>query len=178
MTSTGSLRKPTLPSSRSKNPAEVDVEDLLTVAARMSMDPVAARAIVDDTLARAHSTAEDALESFAAQAPAIRAHLGMAPNQPTTMMYLHCATDKASIEQGRRYAGEQSWAARNHYAVWNAPSFEGVPGYEDYAKVFRQGADLSEDKATAAEDGHLIGTPEEIIEKIRRTQENQGATRP
>lgn len=102
---------------------------------------------------------------------AIRAHLGMAPNQPTTMMYLHCATDKASIEQGRRYAGEQSWAARNHYAVWNAPSFEGVPGYEDYAKVFRQGADLSEDKATAAEDGHLIGTPEEIIEKIRRTQE-------
>jgi alkanesulfonate monooxygenase SsuD/methylene tetrahydromethanopterin reductase-like flavin-dependent oxidoreductase (luciferase family) len=101
----------------------------------------------------------------------IRASMGLPPNQPTTMMYLHCATDRESLERGRRFAGEQSWAARNHYAVWNAPSFEGVAGYEDYAKVFRQGATLDEDKATAAEDGHLIGTPDELIEKIRRTQE-------
>lgn len=102
---------------------------------------------------------------------AIRAQKGLAPNQPTTMMYLHCTADREANEQARRYAGEQAWAARNHYAVWNAPSFEGIPGYEDYAKVFAQGRDLSEDKATAAEDGHIIGTPDEIIKKIQRTQE-------
>lgn len=113
----------------------------------------------------------DVMAKGVARFNAIRAGMGLPPNQPTTMMYLHCATDRESIERGRRFAGEQSWAARNHYAVWNAPSFEGVAGYEDYAKVFRQGAELAEDKATAAEDGHLIGTPDEIIEKIRRTQE-------
>lgn len=113
----------------------------------------------------------DVMAKGVARFNTIRAQHGLPPNQPTTMMYLHCATDRESIERGRRYAGEQSWAARNHYAVWNAPSFADVPGYEDYAKVFRQGAELAEDKATAAEDGHLIGTPDEIIEKIRRTQE-------
>ncbi|MGD9751268.1 MAG: LLM class flavin-dependent oxidoreductase [Acidimicrobiia bacterium] len=113
----------------------------------------------------------DVMAKGVARFNAIRAGMGLAPNQPTTMMYLHCATDRDSIERGRRFAGEQSWAARNHYAVWNAPSFEGVPGYEDYAKVFRQGAELAEEQATAAEDGHLIGTPDEIIEKIQRTQQ-------
>jgi alkanesulfonate monooxygenase SsuD/methylene tetrahydromethanopterin reductase-like flavin-dependent oxidoreductase (luciferase family) len=102
---------------------------------------------------------------------AIRAIKGLPPNQPTTMMYLHCSADREANEQARRYAGEQAWAARNHYAVWNAPDFAGVEGYEDYAKVFAQGRELEEDKAQAAEDGHIIGTPDEIIEKLQRTQE-------
>lgn len=101
----------------------------------------------------------------------VRASKGLAPNQPTTMMYLHCSTDPDELAKGYRYAQEQSWAARNHYAVWNAPDFAGVPGYEDYAKVFVQGRELSEDDAKVAEDGHLIGTPEQLIEKIQRVQE-------
>lgn len=102
---------------------------------------------------------------------AIRRAKDLEPNQPTVMMYLHCSADREANEQGRRYAGEQSWAARNHYAVWNAPDFSGVPGYEDYAKVFAQNRELSEDKAKVGEDGHIIGTPDEIIEKIQRVQE-------
>jgi alkanesulfonate monooxygenase SsuD/methylene tetrahydromethanopterin reductase-like flavin-dependent oxidoreductase (luciferase family) len=102
---------------------------------------------------------------------AIRAAKGLEPNQPTTMMYLHCSTDPDELAKGQRYAGEQAWAARNHYAVWNAPSFEGVPGYEDYAKVFAQGRELAEDKAKVQEDGHLVGTPDQLIEKLARVQE-------
>jgi len=102
---------------------------------------------------------------------AIRATKKMAPNQPTTMMYLHCSKDRAELEKGYRYAAEQVWAARNHYAVWNAEDFSGVAGYEDYAKSFRQGKDFTEEKTKLAEDGHLIGTPEELIAKIARTQE-------
>ena len=102
---------------------------------------------------------------------AIRTLKGLPPNQPTTMMYLHCSADREDNERARRFAGEQAWAARNHYAVWNAPDFAGVEGYEDYAKVFAQGRELEEDKAKAAEDGHIIGTPDEIIEKLQRTQE-------
>ena len=101
---------------------------------------------------------------------AIRRKNGLAPNQPTVMMYLHCSRDPDEIARARTYAAEQGWAARNHYAVWNAPSFEGVPGYEDYAKVFRQGRELREDESILSEDSHLIGTPEEILEKIERVQ--------
>ncbi|MGE0383142.1 MAG: LLM class flavin-dependent oxidoreductase [Gammaproteobacteria bacterium] len=102
---------------------------------------------------------------------AIRKIKGLPPNQPTTMMYLHCSKDPAELEKGRRYVAEQTWAARNHYAVWNAPDFAGVAGYEDYAKVFRQGREVAVEKVKFSEDGHLIGTPDELIAKIRRTQE-------
>jgi alkanesulfonate monooxygenase SsuD/methylene tetrahydromethanopterin reductase-like flavin-dependent oxidoreductase (luciferase family) len=113
----------------------------------------------------------DVMARGVAKFNAVRALKGLPPNQPTTMMYLHCSADREANEQARRYAGEQAWAARNHYAVWNAPSFAGVEGYEDYAKVFAQGRELEEHKAKAAEDGHIIGTPDEIIEKLERTQE-------
>ena len=101
---------------------------------------------------------------------AVRAQNGLAPNQPTTLMYMHCSNDESELEHARRYAAEQGWAARNHYAVWNAPSFDGVPGYEDYAKVFRQGRELREEESILSEDSHLIGTPDQILEKIEQVQ--------
>lgn len=101
---------------------------------------------------------------------AIRATKGLAPNQPSVMMYLHCAKDKAEIEKGHRYAAEQMEAARNHYAVWNGPDFANMPGYEIYAKVFNQGGPAPAPNSQIHEDGHLIGTPEQILEKIQRVQ--------
>jgi alkanesulfonate monooxygenase SsuD/methylene tetrahydromethanopterin reductase-like flavin-dependent oxidoreductase (luciferase family) len=86
------------------------------------------------------------------------------------MMYLHCSRDKDELARARKEAGEQGWAARNHYAVWNAPSFADAPGYEDYAKVFKQGRELGENESILSEDCHLIGTPEEILEKIAHVQ--------
>ncbi len=58
---------------------------------------------------------------------AIRAQKGMPPDQPTCMMYLHCSRDGDELARARRHAAEQGWAARNHYAVWNAPSFADAP---------------------------------------------------
>lgn len=101
---------------------------------------------------------------------AIRASKGLAPNQPTVMMYLHCAKDQASIERGHRYAAEQMEAARNHYAVWNGPDFSKMPGYEVYAKVFNQAGGAPAANSQVHEDGHLIGTPDQLIEKIARVQ--------
>ena len=70
------------------------------------------------------------------------------------------------LYRGQKLSDVQGWAARNHYAVWNASSFEDAPGYEDYAKVFRQGRELGENESILSEDCHLIGSPEEILEKI------------
>lgn len=113
----------------------------------------------------------EVMASQVAKFNVIRAKKGLEPNQPTTMMYLHCSTDPDELAKGQRYAGEQAWAARNHYAIWNSPDFSTVPGYEDYAKAFAQGRELSEDRAKVFEDGHLIGTPDQLIEKIQRVQE-------
>lgn len=117
------------------------------------------------------ATSLDTMAKGVGKFNAIRRQHGLPPNQPTVMMYLHCSHDQDEVARARTYAAEQGWAARNHYAVWNAPSFEGVPGYEDYAKVFRQGRELREDESILSEDSHLIGTPKEIIEKIRRVQQ-------
>jgi len=105
---------------------------------------------------------------------ALRAKYGFEPSQPTAMLYLHCSHDPAEIEKGHRYAAEQMWAARNHYAVWNTPGFEGVKGYEDYAKVFAAlGAEdgQAEGEGRLPESSELVGTPEQIYEKIKLLQE-------
>ena len=113
----------------------------------------------------------DVMAKGVAKFNAVRAENGLPPNQPTTLMYMHCSNDEDELARARQYAAEQGWAARNHYAVWNAPSFEGVPGYEDYAKVFRQGRELREEESILSEDSHLIGTPEQLLEKIAHVQE-------
>ncbi|MBM3621079.1 MAG: LLM class flavin-dependent oxidoreductase [Alphaproteobacteria bacterium] len=117
------------------------------------------------------ATSLEVMAKGVARFNAIRRKNGLPPNQPTVMMYLHCSTDKAEIARARTYAAEQGWAARNHYAVWNAEAFENVPDYEDYAKAFRQGRELQENESILSEDSHLIGTPDEILEKIARVQE-------
>jgi alkanesulfonate monooxygenase SsuD/methylene tetrahydromethanopterin reductase-like flavin-dependent oxidoreductase (luciferase family) len=114
----------------------------------------------------------DIMEVQVGKFNALRAAKGLAPNQPTTMMYMHCSEDPAEIAKGHRYAAEQAWAARNHYALWKATDFAGVAGYEDYAKRFNQAAGAVEEGAGRfGEDSHLIGTPEQLIDKIQRTQQ-------
>ena len=103
---------------------------------------------------------------------AIRAHKGLAPNQPTTMGYMHCSTDPDEIAKGRAYARAQGWAARNHYAIWKADDFSTVPGYEDYAKIMSQKEDRAKDEGIdVLNHADLIGTPDEIFEKIELLQE-------
>jgi len=104
---------------------------------------------------------------------AIRETKGLGPNQPTVMLYLHCSNDPEELEKGRAYVRQQGFAARNHYAVWNSgDDFTQVKGYEDYAKVFNQGAVVKEtDGIAALNASELIGTPEQVYEKIKLLQE-------
>jgi alkanesulfonate monooxygenase SsuD/methylene tetrahydromethanopterin reductase-like flavin-dependent oxidoreductase (luciferase family) len=103
---------------------------------------------------------------------AIRATKGMAPNQPTVMLYLHCSNDPEELERGHAYVRQQGFAARNHYAVWNSGGdFANVKGYEDYAKVFQQDGEVKEtDGLAVLNASELVGTPEQIYEKIKLLQ--------
>ncbi|MCR1781305.1 LLM class flavin-dependent oxidoreductase [Nocardioides carbamazepini] len=116
---------------------------------------------------------EDQMISQVAKFNAIRAQKGLAPNQPTTMLYLHCSTDEEELEKGWRYVAQQTWAARNHYAVWKTESFANTKGYEEYAARFEQDAEVDENKGThRVKQTGLVGTPEQIFDQIERLQKS------
>ena len=101
----------------------------------------------------------------------IRSELGLPPDQPTTLLWMYCAETEEEAEEGWEYFYDQLTAAQHHYFEWNNPGFDGIHGYEEY--LVRQTADIgTADAGFAARRGTMpIGTPDQIIEKIKRLQE-------
>jgi alkanesulfonate monooxygenase SsuD/methylene tetrahydromethanopterin reductase-like flavin-dependent oxidoreductase (luciferase family) len=99
----------------------------------------------------------------------IRAELGLPPDQPTTLLWMYCAETPEEAEEGWQYFENQLTAARHHYFEWNNPGFAGISGMEEY--IERQAADVGVADTVAAR-GQIqpIGTPDEIIEKIKMVQ--------
>src|SRR5438477_289713 len=100
----------------------------------------------------------------------IRTGMGLPPDQPTTLLWMYCAETASEAEEGWEYFHNQLLAAQHHYFEWNNPGYAGIPGYEEYLK--RQTADVGvADAGLAARRAtQPIGTPDEIIEKIRTLQ--------
>ena len=101
----------------------------------------------------------------------IRKELGLPPDQPTTLLWMYCAETEAAAEEGWEYFHNQLMAAQHHYFEWNNPGYDGIPGYEEY--LLRQTADVGTADASfaARRATQPIGTPDQIIEKIRALQE-------
>ena len=101
---------------------------------------------------------------------AIRKELGLPPDQPTTLLWMYCAETSEEAEEGWTYFHNQLTAAQHHYFEWNNPGYDGIKGYEEY--LIRQNADVgSADAGFAARRAtQPIGTPDEIIDKIRALQ--------
>jgi len=101
----------------------------------------------------------------------IRKDLGLPPDQPTTLLWMYCAETAEEAEEGWEYFKNQGIAAQHHYFDWNNPGYEGIAGYEEY--LSRQTADISPAEAglAARRATQPIGTPEQIIEKIKSMQE-------
>ena len=100
----------------------------------------------------------------------IRTELGLPPDQPTTLLWMYCAETSEEAEEGWTYFHNQLTAAQHHYFEWNNPGYEGIHGYEEY--LVRQTADTGTADASfaARRATQPIGTPDEIIEKIRALQ--------
>jgi alkanesulfonate monooxygenase SsuD/methylene tetrahydromethanopterin reductase-like flavin-dependent oxidoreductase (luciferase family) len=100
----------------------------------------------------------------------IRSELGLPPDQPTTLLWMYCAETSSAAEEGWEYFYHQLLAAQHHYFEWNNPGFKGIKGYEEYeqrhtADVGRADSTLAARRATQP-----IGTPDEIIDKIKTLQ--------
>jgi alkanesulfonate monooxygenase SsuD/methylene tetrahydromethanopterin reductase-like flavin-dependent oxidoreductase (luciferase family) len=100
----------------------------------------------------------------------IRADLALPPDQPTTLLWMYCAETSSAAEEGWEYFYNQLLAAQHHYFEWNNPGFTGIKGYEDY--VERHTADVGRADASfeARRATQPIGTPDEIIDKIKSLQ--------
>jgi alkanesulfonate monooxygenase SsuD/methylene tetrahydromethanopterin reductase-like flavin-dependent oxidoreductase (luciferase family) len=100
----------------------------------------------------------------------IRAELGLPPDQPTTLLWMYCAETSSAAEEGWEYFRNQLTAAQHHYFEWNNPGFAGIKGYEDYAQ--RPAADVGRTEASrpVRPAAQPIGTPDEIIDKIKTLQ--------
>jgi len=101
----------------------------------------------------------------------IRSELGLPPDQPTTLLWMYCAETSEEAEEGWEYFKAQGVAAQHHYFDWNNPGYEGIHGYEEY--LLRQNADISpaEARLAARRATQPIGTPDQIIEKIKTLQQ-------
>jgi alkanesulfonate monooxygenase SsuD/methylene tetrahydromethanopterin reductase-like flavin-dependent oxidoreductase (luciferase family) len=104
----------------------------------------------------------------------IRRELGLPPDQATTLLWMYCAETSSAAEEGWEYFHNQLLAAQHHYFEWNNPGFQGIKGYEDYQ--VRQSADvgIADAGAAARRATQPIGTPDEIVDKIRTLQWNIG----
>jgi alkanesulfonate monooxygenase SsuD/methylene tetrahydromethanopterin reductase-like flavin-dependent oxidoreductase (luciferase family) len=102
----------------------------------------------------------------------IRAEMGLPPDQPWTLLWTYCAETESEAEEGWEYFHNQLLAAQHHYFEWNNPGFEGIKGYEEY--LARQSADVGVADATLAarRATQPIGTPDEIIDKIKNLQQS------
>ena len=101
----------------------------------------------------------------------IRKDLGLPPDQPTTLLWMYCAETADEAEEGWVYFKNQGIADQHHYFDWNNPGYEGIRGYEEY--LLRQTADISpaEARLAARRATQPIGTPNQIIEKIKTMQQ-------
>ena len=106
-----------------------------------------------------------------AQFNRIRRERGMEPDQPTAMLWMYCAETEEEAEQGYAYYQAQQLDARNHYFVWNAAGFEGVKGYEEYKLNPKDDLDFGAASLWEHRHTQLIGTPEQIVKKVRTVQE-------
>ncbi len=116
----------------------------------------------------------DAMTQKVRQFNTIRRELGLPPDQATTLLWMYCAETSSAAEEGWEYFHNQLLAAQHHYFEWNNPGFQGIKGYEDYQA--RQSADVGiADASTSARRAtQPIGTPDEIVDKIKTLQWNIG----
>lgn len=107
----------------------------------------------------------------------IRASVGLPPCQPKNILFTYCTATKDEAAKADEYLAAANRDVALAYGLNDPSNFAGVKGYESYAA--RTGGATAPDAAQAnkaAPKGYdqsnlMIGTPDQIIERIRESQE-------
>jgi alkanesulfonate monooxygenase SsuD/methylene tetrahydromethanopterin reductase-like flavin-dependent oxidoreductase (luciferase family) len=107
------------------------------------------------------------------QVNVFRAEEGMAPCQPKAVLFMYCTTARDAAEKSQAYIDIANRDVSLHYGFGDPRNFAGVKGYEDYAgrKAYATAVSSDAPAPKSAPKGYhpsnlLIGTPEQIIERI------------
>jgi alkanesulfonate monooxygenase SsuD/methylene tetrahydromethanopterin reductase-like flavin-dependent oxidoreductase (luciferase family) len=107
---------------------------------------------------------------------AIRQSRGLEPNEPRVVLWMYCGENEQEVQEGVDWAVAFNREAGGHYQFTDPNSnerFKNLKGYEDYAAGTATGSggiQVMEDMRAAQRDNQLIGTPDELIEKVREFQ--------
>jgi alkanesulfonate monooxygenase SsuD/methylene tetrahydromethanopterin reductase-like flavin-dependent oxidoreductase (luciferase family) len=106
----------------------------------------------------------------------IRSERGLPPDRPRVVSYAYCAEGPNAEADGVRMAIDfHRIESGRHYELQHPERFQGIRGYEDYA---RNQAHSQIDESVLYETtrmSHALGTPEQCIEKVLRAQEMTNA---
>lgn len=104
----------------------------------------------------------------------IRCELGLPPCQSKNILFTYCTSSGAAAAKAEEYIAAANRDVRLHYGFDDPSNFAGVKGYEDYAAGKGSATAVTTDSGrrkvgtgnTYHESNLLIGTPEQIIERI------------
>jgi alkanesulfonate monooxygenase SsuD/methylene tetrahydromethanopterin reductase-like flavin-dependent oxidoreductase (luciferase family) len=120
----------------------------------------------------------------------IRKEVGLPPCQPKNIMFTYCVSSKAQAQKAEEYLSTANRDVVLAYGLNDVSNFQGVKGYETYASragvatapsspeelrrrlASADGAASDKDKKMPSYDqsNFMIGTPDEIIERIAASQ--------
>ena len=106
----------------------------------------------------------------------LRGEAGLPPVQTKMAMWTYCAETAAEAEAGaERYMLEYTDSALRHYELGGS-HFDDMKGYKGYAKM----AEIIRKDDTgwrrSVVDGHPWGTPDQLIEKVKKLSEDFGTS--
>ena len=115
----------------------------------------------------------------------IRAEVGLGPCQPRNLMFTYCAPNAAATEEAGEWLEAANRDVMNAYGLNDPSNFQGVKGYETYAarlgnatatmspeELRRRLAGATEGKKMAYDQSNfLVGTPDQLIERIQAAQQ-------
>ena len=112
----------------------------------------------------------------------IRQEEGLPPCQPKNVLFMYCTPTAAGAAKSEEWITRANLDVNVHYGFADASNFKGVKGYESYAAREASATALlasavtgnanSKPKAPGYHQSNLmIGTPDEVIRKIKAAQE-------
>jgi alkanesulfonate monooxygenase SsuD/methylene tetrahydromethanopterin reductase-like flavin-dependent oxidoreductase (luciferase family) len=102
----------------------------------------------------------------------VRREVGLPPAQSKNILFMYCAPTEAEARAAVGFVSQANRDVALHYGFHDPVNFEGVKGYEDYAAGSRAATSLTKDgqfvgTSTGYDESNLlIGTPEQIIERL------------
>ncbi|OCB27237.1 LLM class flavin-dependent oxidoreductase [Mycobacterium intracellulare] len=139
------------------------IEDMLGVFTSPQSLTTVAEAGLNPMFVAAQSA--DVIRNQVAEFNGLRSGLGLPAAQPIVHQWVYCTeTEEEARTMGKRYITQLGVETNHHYNLGDAAHWDGIKGYEYQLEQAKNGL-------IGNMDLHLVGTPEQCIERVQRLRE-------